>query len=198
MNKTVNFMIFVVGAAVGSIVTWRYIDKKYEQIAQEEIDSVKEVFAKREQDSAENDVVIEKAFSAKEKPNIVEYTAKLREQGYTNYADIEPETNKEEVDEESMDINTPYVISPEEFGEFDDYEAIGLTYYADQVLTDDDDELIEDIEDTIGFDSLNHFGEYEDDSVFVRNDRLKCDYEILLDHRKYSDVVKRKPHEVID
>ena len=61
MNKTVNFMIFVVGAAVGSIVTWRYIDKKYEQIAQEEIDSVKEVFAKREQqDSVENnDVVIE-------------------------------------------------------------------------------------------------------------------------------------------
>ena len=46
MNKTVNFMIFVVGAAVGSIVTWRYIDKKYEQIAQEEIDSVNEVFAK--------------------------------------------------------------------------------------------------------------------------------------------------------
>ena len=200
MNKTVNFMIFVVGAAVGSIVTWRYIDKKYEQIAQEEIDSVKEVFAKREQqDSVENNyVVIEKAFSAKEKPNIVEYTAKLREHGYTNYADIEPETKKEEEDEEFMDIGTPYVIPPEEFGEFDDYEAIGLTYYADQVLTDDDDELIEDIEDTIGFDSLNHFGEYEDDSVFVRNDRLKCDYEILLDHRKYSDVVKRKPHEVID
>ena len=128
----------------------------------------------------------------------MEYTAKLREHGYTNYADIEPETKKEEEDEEFMDIGTPYVIPPEEFGEFDDYEEIGLTYYADQVLTDDDDELVEDIEDTVGFDSLNHFGEYEDDSVFVRNDRLKCDYEILLDHRKYSDVVKRKPHEVID
>ena len=199
MNKTVNFMMFIVGAAIGSIVTWRYIDKKYEQIAQEEIDSVKEAFAKREQDSVENnDVIREKAFNAKEKPNIVEYAAKLREQGYTNYADIEPETNKEEVDEESMDIGTPYVIPPEEFGEFDDYEKIGLTYYADQVLTDDDDDLVEDIEDTVGFDSMNHFGEYEDDSVFVRNDRLKCDYEILLDQRKYSDVIKKKPHEVID
>lgn len=199
MNKTVNFMMFIVGAAIGSIVTWRYIDKKYEQIAQEEIDSVKKVFAKREQDSAENDdVVREKAFNAKEKPNIVKYAAKLREQGYTNYADIEPETDKEEVDEESMDIGTPYVIPPEEFGDFDDYEKIGLTYYADQVLTDDDNELVEDIEDTVGFDSLTHFGEYEDDSVFVRNDRLKCDYEILLDQRKYSDVINRKPHEVID
>lgn len=199
MKKTINFMMFIVGAAIGSIVTWRYVEKKYEQIAQEEIDSVKEVFAKREQESTENNYVIkEKAFNAKEKPNIVEYTAKLREQGYTNYSDVEPETNKEEVNEESMDIDIPYVIPPEEFGEFDDYEKIGLTYYADQVLTDDDDKLVEDIEDAVGFDSLNRFGEYEDDSVFVRNDRLKCDYEILLDQRKYSDVINRKPHEVID
>ena len=199
MKKTINFMMFIVGAAIGSIVTWRYVEKKYEQIAQEEIDSVKEVFAKREQESTETkDVIREKAFNAKEKPNIVEYAAKLREQGYTNYAGVEPEPNKEEVSEESMDIDTPYVIPPEEFGEFDDYEKIGLTYYADQVLTDEDDELVEDIEDTVGFDSLNHFGEYEDDSVFVRNDRLRCDYEILLDQRKYSDVINRKPHEAID
>lgn len=199
MSKKINFTMFVVGAAVGSIVTWQYVVKKYEQIAQEEIDSVKEIFSKRETDSAEEDEVVrEKASKAKEKPNIVEYAAKLREQGYTNYSDVEPEIKKEEVNEESMDIDTPYVIQPEEFGEFDDYEKIGLTYYSDQILTDEYDELVEDIEDTVGFDSLNYFGEYEDDSVFVRNDRLKCDYEILLDQRKYSDVTKRKPHEVID
>ena len=40
----------------------------------------------------------------------------------------------------------------------------------------------------VGLDSLTHFGEYEDDSVFVRNDVMKCDYEILLDHRNYKDV----------
>lgn len=199
MNKTKNFMMFVLGVAVGSVVTWRYVEKKYERIAQEEIDSVKEVFSKRETDVTEDDEVIrEKASNAKEKPNIVEYAAKLREQGYTNYSDVEPETKKEEANEESMYIDTPYVIQPEEVGEFDDYEIIGLTYYADQVLTDEDDKLVEDIEDTIGFDSLSRFGEYEDDSVFVRNDRLKCDYEILLDQRKYSDVIKRRPHEVED
>jgi hypothetical protein len=54
------------------------------------------------------------------------------------------------------------------------------------------------VDDVVGFESLNRFGEYEDDSVFVRNDRLKCDYEILLDRRKYSDVVNKKPHEVDD
>jgi lipopolysaccharide export system protein LptC len=197
MNKTINFMMFVLGVAVGSVVTWRYVEKKYEQIAQEEIDSVKEVFSRRETEFTENTEARIKADNAKEKPSVIEYAARLREQGYTNYSDMADE-KPEEVKEESMSIDKPYVIAPEEFGDLDDYETISLTYYADQILADDNDEIVDDIEDVVGFDSLNSFGEYEDDSVFVRNDRMKCDYEILLDQRKYSSVIRRKPHEVDD
>ena len=56
--------------------------------------------------------------------------------------------------------------------------------------------VVDDVEEIVGEESLTHFGEYEDDSVFVRNDRLKCDYEILLDQRNYSDVTKTMPHRV--
>ena len=195
MNKTKNFMLFVLGVAVGSVVTWRYVEKKYEQIAQDEIDSVKEVFSRREAEFTENVEACIKADNAKEKPSVIEYAAELRKRGYTNYSDVADE-KPEEVKEEPMSIDKPYVIAPEEFGELDDYETISLIYYADQILADDNDVIVDDIEDVVGFDSLNSFGEYEDDSVFVRNDRLKCDYEILLDQRKYSDVVKRRPHEV--
>lgn len=203
-NKITSFMMFIFGAAVGSVVTWQYTKKKYEQIAQEEIDSVKETFSKlkiknKDNESDENNNVRTIVERAKDKPSIVEYAAKLRKQGYINYSNTDS-LFEEEVDE-NMINDKPYVISPDEFGEFDDYDTISLTYYADQVLVDEDDELVEDIEETVGFESLNAFGEYEDDSVFVRNDRLKCDYEILLDQRKYSDVVlpiKRKPHEVED
>lgn len=197
MNKTKNFMMFVLGVAVGSVVTWRYVEKKYEQIAQDEIDSVKEVFSRRETEFTENTEARIKADNAKEKPSVIEYAARLREQGYTNYSDMADE-KPEEVKEEYMSIDKPYVIAPEEFGDLDDYETISLTYYADQILADDNDEIVDDVEDVVGFDSLNSFGEYEDDSVFVRNDRLKCDYEILLDQRKYSSVIRRKPHEVND
>ena len=209
-NKITSFMMFIFGAAVGSVVTWQYVKKKYEQIAQEEIDSVKETFsrnAKLELKSKDNETeennntrtIVEKA---KDKPSVVEYAAKLRKQGYTNYSNTDSLSEDSNVSEEEADENMindkPYVISPDEFGEFYDYETISLIYYADQVLADEDDELVEDIEETVGFESLNAFGEYEDDSVFVRNDRLKCDYEILLDQRKYSDVIKRRPHEVED
>lgn len=88
-----------------------------------------------------------------------------------------------------METN-PYIIRPEEFGEDNDYETVSLTYYDDGVLTDEYDEILEDedVEEQVGKESLKHFGEYEDDSVFVRNDALQTDYEILLDHRKYYDV----------
>ena len=197
MNKTINFMMLVLGVAVGSVVTWRYVEKKYEQIAQDEIDSVKEVFSKREAEFTENTEARIKADNAKEKPSVIEYAARLREQGYTNYSDMADE-KPEEVKEAPMTVDKPYVIAPEEFGDLDDYETISLNYYADQILADDNDVIVDDVEDVVGFDSLNSFGEYEDDSVFVRNDRLKCDYEILLDQRKYSSVIRRKPHEVDD
>lgn len=88
----------------------------------------------------------------------------------------------------------PYVIPPEEFGEMESYVPESLTYYADGVLADEDDKIIDDVEDVVGADFYKHFGEYEDDSVFVRNDSKKHDYEILKDFRLYSDVVKNKPH----
>ena len=69
MNKTINFMMFVLGVAVGSVVTWRYVEKKYEQIAQDEIDSVKEVFSKRETEFTEDTEVQIKADNAKKKPS---------------------------------------------------------------------------------------------------------------------------------
>lgn len=197
MNKTIKFMMFVLGVAVGSVVTWRYVEKKYEQIAQDEIDSVKEVFSKREAKFTEDTEARIKADNAKEKLSVIEYAARLREQGYTNYSDLVDE-KPEEVKEEPMSVDKPYVITPEEFGDLDDYETISLTYYTDQILADDNDVIVDEVEDVVGFDSLNSFGEYEYDSVFVRNDRLKCDYEILLDQRKYSSVIRRKPHEVDD
>lgn len=193
MNSTVTHAIaLVAGGAIGSVATWYFVKKKYETIAQEEIDSVKERFLDNK--SEEPSIYISPEEEAAEtKEEIAELNAQyeqiLVDSEYTGYSAIS--AAKED------DISTiPYVIPPEEFGEKEDYDCISLTYYDDGVLTDSYDELIEDVENVVGYDSLKHFGEYEDDSVHVRNDRLKNDYEILADPRKYSDVIKKKPHPV--
>ena len=189
MSKVTGLIIFVLGAATGSIVTWQFAKKKYEQIAEEEINSVKEMFLKREQDARDVEITVEPQPSVEaslnkfeEKPDISTYAEILKNEAYV------PEGTE-------MVENKPYVISPDEFGENEDYDTISLTYYADQVLVDDGGDKIEDVDDVVGMESLTHFGEYEDDSVFVRNDRLRCDYEILMDERTYSEAQKERPHQ---
>lgn len=180
--------MFTAGAAIGSVVTWKVLKTKYEQYALEEIESVKEVWAKTygdvsevEEEDAEEEVEIEKVASEKD-----EYKQLVKDAGYTaDQTDIAQNQN-----EEDGSMDTPYVISPEEFGE-NDYDTVSLNYYeGDGVLTDDCDDPFtdEEIAELVGSDFADHFGEYEDDSVFIRNDFVKVDYEILKDYRKFSEI----------
>lgn len=76
-----------------------------------------------------------------------------------------------------------YASDPDEG---DDYSKITLGYYPRiRVLLDDQEEVIEDIDNTVGWKNLNRFGdESEDrDTVFVRNRRMMSDFEIV----KYDD-----------
>ena len=194
-NRSLFSLGFIIGAASGATVAWYLLKDKYETLAQEEIDSVKEVFARREQEMKDETVKRNVAEGIKDsdrtKPDLKEYAEQLKKNGYTRYSDLSAD------DEGVSDKQTkPYVIPPEQFGDDENYDQISLTYYADGVLANENDEVIEDVEDAVGIDSLNHFGEYEDDSVFVRNDARKCDYEILLDQRTYSEVAEDMPHQM--
>lgn len=198
-NNVKYFASFLFGTAVGVAVSWKILKTKYEQIAQEEIDSVKEVFSKRNKETAEflNDAaktLSEIKEEIDEEPSeksdgIIDYSGMCRDFGYIS-------EKKEKKGGDDMN-DYPYVISPDEFDEIG-YNTVSLTYYADGVLTDECNDPIEDVDEIIGEDSLNHFGEYEDDSVFVRNDALRTDYEILRDLRNYYDIVGSSPMVNVD
>lgn len=178
MNKTITFAAFILGAGIGAVAAWGYAKKKYEQIAQEEIDSVKKVFHEKREKHDEESVKPEGKTDERGNMNT------SIDQKYTDY-------NAGRIQKETDDIpgERPYVISPDEFGEFDDYSKITLIFYADRVLCDDEDVPVDNVEELVGFDSLTHFGEFEDDSVFVRNDVRKTDYEILRSLKQYSEVL---------
>ena len=194
-NKAKELFIFTSGVAIGAVVTWKILETKYDQLIQEEIESLREVYGRGIEDSESTedfeeegiDAMQKAADNAKDKPSIIEYASVLQKAGYTDYSAMSKKEEVTEVVAEVSATDEPYVIPPEEFGEFDEYNQIGLTYYSDGVLTDDNNDIIDDVEEVVGSESLKHFGEYEDDAVHVRNDRLKCDYEILQVEEKYSD-----------
>ena len=185
MNDTLSkVLIFAAGAVIGSAVTYKLLNGKYTDRAEQEIKEIKEYYECKY--STDEYSSYDKCI--KENPD---FTESEKEE----YCDIVKNYIGEKGGSEKMEIGTcPYVIRPEEFDTEDDYDAYSLTYYKDGVLTDDDDNIIEDIRNTVGEDFASHFGEYEDDSVFIRNDRLKTDYEILKDCRPFSDIVNWEPN----
>ncbi len=88
------------------------------------------------------------------------------------------------------DPDAPYLITEEEFMEAGpNYEQVNFTYYAgDGVLTNVNDEVIDNIAATVGADNLMRFGDGSNDEniVYVRNIKLEMDIEVAQSVGKYS------------
>ena len=112
----------------------------------------------------------------------------------------------EEIDDEEDDYSDdePYIIDPSEFGNNGNYATQTCTYFADGVLVDDVDEVIEDPEKLVGNLHVDIFRDFDATSVYVRNDWMKMDFEILKDDWFWSDFdnvpsnpeAYKKPHQL--
>ena len=218
MKNTFKMLIgFCVGGVIGGSVTYFLLKKKFDSRIDAEIQSVKELYSNKEKEQKKledavnrNDIkntatevankteksvehnskVIKKAAQAQEKKLPIDYanyysSSKQEDNSAKENSNTQKATTASE--KKSSKKNTPVVISPDEFESEEDYATIYFTYYADGVLADEADNPVK-IENTVGKESLKHFGEYEDDLLHVRSDKLKIYYEVARDNRKYSDV----------
>ena len=180
---------FAAGVLVGSGTACVLLKEYFSNKAQEEIDSVVKAFRDDNQANMDIEDISNKTIPTVETSSIDNmkdvYNVKLLDYRST----FEGKSKEDEMRERATSI--PYVISPAEVN-FDEYDSSELIYYADGVLAYPDDTIVTDIFGTVG-NALNHFGEYEEDTVLVNNDRLKLCIEITKDSRKYVDVTGDTP-----
>lgn len=191
MNNGVKITLsFVAGVAAGATAAWYILKERYNKMVNEEVASFKEEYKERMEEKKAATSELEKtAESFKKAAEEAQKAAKTLNE-YRNLVDSEGysyDDEKGEPDEPSETRKKPYVIRPEELGD-EQYSICVLTYYADGVLTNDYDEVIENIEGTVGKESLKTFGQYEEDAIYVRNDELELDYEINRDVRRFVDI----------
>lgn len=174
-----GLLYFLSGAAVGAVSTYLLLKGRYNE-------SEKEFYARKyderkpKEEIKQDDATEEPTNDIAEKPDIMEYAKILAEKRYSG---------REEAEKESA-----YVISKDEFDDSDN-DAEALIFYADGVLAyETTDEIIENADEIVGTEFKDRFGEYEEDTVFVRNDEEKIDYEIIKDKRTYEEVSGTKPH----
>ena len=197
MNKIIAFIL---GAGVGAGAMAYVCKTKYEVMIQEELDDIKAAYKEKLREAGigeELEEVMNDDFvtSTNDEESVMEYANKLSKKAHTNYSsmstrkDVDEEIPKNVVIEEELDVvkQKIQVITPDEYGDNADYDTLTLNLYLDGIVTDEDDDPISHVEDIIG-DALEHFGEYEEDRLFVRNDANHTYYEVLRDERNYSEV----------
>ncbi len=165
----------VMGAFIGSAVTWRYMKKKHEAEMSDEPFDWGEDEQNQPEDTTENAT---EDSEKEEAENIIKYNQYFQE-------------SSEKKEKESKSMDPIRVISPDEFQE-SEYPSLSLWYYTDGVITNDDNKIVTNAIELIGSDFKNHFGEYEDDpdTVYVVNENDKVVYEIMREYGAYyGDVM---------
>ena len=205
-------VVFVTGLIFGAREF--FMKDKYEQIVAEEIKSFKENYRPdlkvSYQDIPEENVEPE---VTKEEPeqdayisSVMEFAEKLRKNSYTNYSGYSSTENDSNLEEEEVSngeptipvrrLDKPYIITPDEFEENEhDYDLVTLIFYEkDGVLVEENGDLVDDVEERIGFESLTHFGDYDDigDCVYVQNDDREVIYEVILNEDAYISPHDRR------
>lgn len=197
-----GLFIFAAGLAIGAVAGACVIKNKVLADAKEEIEEVREYYRSKAVE-ATNEVVEEVKEVVEEVKEVKEVVQEIKngsdKRTYVNYNKL-ASTYKPQ--EEPTRFDDPFIIDPSEFGEDPEYDTMTLTYFADGVLVDDVDEVIEEPDIVVGLENLKVFEEFGASSIYVRNDIYKTDYEVIRDDWNYSDlkeypiVREKKPHQL--
>ena len=217
-----GLLIFAAGLAVGAVAGAVIVKNKVLADAKAEIEEVREYYREsrgvKEVEEVKEKVeetidriqdLIEEHVEEVKKVEKKEYELKdiqIKDEpktGLTNYSQITKMYMSNDKYNQAM-YDDPFVIDPSEFGENPEYDTETLTYFADGVLVDDVDDVIEEPDIVVGLENLKVFEEFGATTVYVRNDIYKTDYEIIRDDWNYSDlkepveppVKEKKPHQL--
>lgn len=203
MNKGINNLIWtVVGACIGASATYVIVKKKYEDILETEIQSVKDSYNKMAKDLADKNESEKKRIILETTNQITGYLQESSADGTEEVLETEENEEPEEFDEEvivktkkvtkekphAKSMNSfkgaPEIISEDDYGSEDEFNLVTLYYLAENGdILDEDHDLIEDPASLIGEENMAALPDKfeSDDCVYVRNFQRQCDYEVLLE-----------------
>lgn len=192
MNKA---LYFVIGAGLGSAITYVITKNFYAKKADEEIKAIREYYGSRE--FTEEEVEQKEPISPKEdlsklKPEMDTFIKKYS--GITPVAKEEPRISPGnepyEIDEETFD--TALSEQGLEGSKYEDYDIFSTYhYYANGVLVDNNDNVVpfQTVAEFVGLGNLKQLSmkDENDDIIYIQNDVHKCVYEILREEEDYID-----------
>lgn len=179
-----EIIAFSAGFVIGGAAAWIFVHKSCAAKADCEINEMREKFDEWKSRYGE---IVERA---KNKPDLSELQKArnlAQEHGYSKEeppVETAPVYTPDEEPGESIDYE---FIDSGDFASLNGYDKVDLTLYADGVLANETDEVVE-VAETIGYEGLEAVKHTPDDAVYIRNNSNLVDYEVVLDPRDYSTV----------
>ena len=196
----------LVGAAGGCAAGCVFMKQKYSQIADEEIASVmarysQEMDKYRAENKAETAKKAEEAlktYSGSDEEEEEDANSADKIQNVKGWGDTTSAIRHAEkiMSQNARKTPKPYVIEESVYNSPDNPHKRGTLYYfADGAVTNDDEKplSLEEVDELVGRESLTFFDD-NTDSVFVRNEALSMDYEIVMQGRTYAELLKEKSY----
>lgn len=209
----------ILGSVTTYTLVRKALALEYRDIAEEEIASVKESYDLLYKQGKYADPKVALETFKERVSELEDYADKLDENGYFKYDEVEEDSTeeltvvketetlpdgrpipedvvKDILDERpapTRDPSKPYVITVEEFmQDNEDYSKITVNYYEDDnTLASEDETIVHHHEKLIGSDFTNYVGwnAGSDHVVYVRNENMSSDFEVLVSQGGYAEEV---------
>lgn len=204
MNKLLPIATFIGGAIIGAFVGWTAHKTKHENDIDAAVESTKESLINMRKSNLPK----------------VEDTIDMNEDEFKDYVEKRVENSREEQKKAYHKISAQYqpsgeVVTPEmtleeraaaqpeliyaedygmELDTGETYDTIELMWFKDDILATDAELEILDVATTIGWDAIAQFDKTGLTTIYVRNHRLKVDYEVFKYDDTYKHLLSERPH----
>ena len=187
MNKVGAFIFgaIVSGAIVFGIEEYRM--KKVKKDAEDSIAQMIEVYKQKtiELESKHIDI-------SEDLGSVEDAEKALNEYSAFGKSETAPKNDILDEPEEKKSKGEAYIIKPDDFAMDPDMEIISLIFYAGNnklVYVSGDAGIEEHPEDLFDIEFLNHFGEYEENMLYIRDPDKKIEYDIEYDENSYVEHI---------
>lgn len=184
-----TFIIFFAGVGVGAIGMRFYLKDKMENELDAAVERINSEYKRdREMLFKEAGAGTETPEEKKERAEGLRvFRSEVAKQAYDSY--FNGGSDEEDAMAPAEKVETPYIISANEFATGTGLDKVTLTYYINADLLCEDGEVLENnYDELLGNEWKEHFHDEEDGVVYVRNEKMGAEYEVLLDEMDADSV----------
>lgn len=185
-----TLIIFFAGVGIGALGMRFYLKDKLDKEVKLTLEKINTEFEKEQKrlNEEEHEEIKSNEYH-QNKEDIKRFKSETAKLAYDKFFEVGTESLKgAETMHPTESPSVPYLISSNNFATDRTLDKVTLTYYINADIVCEETEAVDDVMSLIGDEWRDHFHDEEEGVVYVRNENMGADYEIILDESDRETV----------